>query len=66
MASTLYTTHLLLKFDQLILYVFVKNEVIISWAVSKRSTNTELEPDKERSCDVLQWMVTVFRATEIA
>ena len=37
--------HLLAKFVPLTLYVFVENEVISFWAVSKQSTITELEMD---------------------
>ena len=52
--------HLLAKFGLPTLYVFVENEAISSWAVSKRSTNpeleTELETDIERSCNELPWM----------
>ena len=41
--------HLLAKFGQLILYIFVENEAIISWAIGKWSTNTKLEEDIEQS-----------------
>ena len=39
------TTHLLAKFgpQTLYMYVFVENETIISWAISKWSTNTETD-----------------------
>ena len=39
------TTYLLARFGQLTLSVFVKNEAISFGAISKRSTNTELETD---------------------
>ena len=58
--------HLLAKFGPLALYVCVKNRAISPWAVSKQTTNTELETDIERSCNELPWMVSVFRAMEIA
>ena len=41
--------HLLAKLGPLTLWVFVENEAISSWAVSKLSTNTELETDISRN-----------------
>ena len=50
MASTVPSTmHLLAKFGPLTPYVFIENEAISSWAVCKRSTNTELETDISRN-----------------
>ena len=50
MASTLYYAPLA-KFGPQTLYVFIENEVISSWAISKRSTNTELETNISRNLD---------------
>ena len=36
-------------------YVFVENQAIISWAISKRSTNTELETDISRNVHFQQY-----------
>ena len=52
MASTLYHAsfgEILVHELCMYIHVLVENEAIYSWAISKRSTNTELETDVSRN-----------------